>query len=259
MDLSEQDVALVLRRAAELDLTSDGEGPGTGLDLATVEESAVEAGLSRGSVQAALAELRLGVLQPAEAADRPRRLLGPALVTVRRTVPGPEAAVRAALRAALDRELFRVRRERGDQASWARRADLGASVRRKVDRSIKKRLSLSEVSRVDVGVTAAPGSGGGRVLVVVQADVSRICRDRGALVTTGSALGAVMAGGALVLGVLVDPLLVMTAPAGAAAAAAGYGAGVRYYRKRVDDVEVALEAMLDDLERRPDVNRPDGG
>ncbi len=247
MDLSEQEVALVLRRAAELDLTADGDGPG--LDVATVEESAVEAGLSRQSVQAALAELRLGVLQAVGAVPS-RRILGPATVTVRRTVPGPEADVRARLRGHLGRELFRVRREQGDHASWARRDDLRASVRRKVDKSIQKRLSLSEVRRVEVGVTAEPGSDGRRVLVVVQADVSRICRDRGALVATGGAVGAAMTGGAVVLAVLGDPLLLMAAPAGVGAAAAGYGMGARYYRTRVDDIEVALEAMLDDMERR---------
>jgi len=32
------------------------------------------------------------------------------------------------------------------------------------------------------------------------------------------------------------------------AATAGYGVGVRYYRTRVDEIEVALEAVLDDLE-----------
>ena len=51
------------------------------------------------------------------------------------------------------------------------------------------------------------------------------------------------------LGALVDPLLLLTAPAGVGAAAAGYGIGVRYYRTRVEAIEVALEGLLDDLER----------
>ena len=246
MDLTEQEVALVLRRAAELDIRADVPGPG--LDLATVEESAVEAGLSRQSVQTALAELRLGVLRGPEAAT-PRRILGPAMVTVRRSVPGSEAAVKAALRTYLERELFRVRRERGDQASWARRDDIGANVRRTVDKKVSKRLSLFDVRRVEVGVTAEPGAGGGRVLVVVQADVSRVCRDRGTVVTTGGIIGAAMAGGSVLLGVLVNPLLLMTLPLGAGTAAAAYGVGVGNYRRRVEEIEIALEALLDDLER----------
>ena len=95
--INEQEVALVLRRAAELDLSLGGPGPG--LDVATVEESAVEAGLSRPSVQRALAELRMGALQGTGEVARPRRLLGRATVTVRRTVPGPDAQVKALLRA----------------------------------------------------------------------------------------------------------------------------------------------------------------
>ncbi|MEA2902343.1 MAG: hypothetical protein QOH36_2230 [Actinomycetota bacterium] len=255
MDLSEQEVALVLRRAAELDLADDTPGPG--LDLATIEESAVEAGLSRQSVRTALAELRVGVLPATAAKVQARRIRGPAMVTVRRSVPGPEAEVKARLRSYLGRELFKLRRERGAQASWARRDDMKANVRRGLDRSITKRLSLTDVRRVEVGVTPEPapgpgtGEGGGRVLVVVQADVTRLCRDRGAWAATGGTLGALMTGGAVVLGTLVDPLLLLTAPAGVGAAAAGYGIGVRYYRTRVDAIEVALEALLDDLEGRP--------
>ncbi|HVF14409.1 MAG TPA: hypothetical protein VM942_07400 [Acidimicrobiales bacterium] len=248
-EISEQEVALVLRRAAELDLTHDAPGPG--LDVAMVEESAVEAGLSRQAVQTALAELRMGALQPIGSAPRPRRLLGRATVTARRRVPGPAEEVRAHLRVFLVRELFRVRRERGEQASWTRRDDLGAGVRRTVDKTVSKRLQLTDVRRVDVGVTAEPGADGRRVLVVLQADVSSICRDRGAFVATGGALGVAITFGSLLLGVLVDPVALLTAPVGAGAAAAGYGVGVTWYRKRVEGIQTALEAVLDDLERRP--------
>jgi len=55
----------------------------------------------------------------------------------------------------------------------------------------------------------------------------------------------------VLLGALVDPVALLAAPVGAGAVAAGYGMGVRYYRRRVEDVETALEAVLDDLERRP--------
>ena len=246
-DLTEHEVALVLRRAAELDLTFDAGGPS--LDVATVEESAVEAGLSSESVRTALAELRLGVLQRSEtAAAHPRRLLGRSTVTVRRTVPGPPARVREVLGAGLTRELFRVRRERGEQASWARRDDLGANVRRSVDKNVTKRLALHEVKRLEVGVTAEPGSEGRRVLVVLHADVSRICHGRGGFVITGGAMGTAMVAGSVLLGVVVAPVVLLTAPIGAGVAAAGYGAGLRWYRRRVEDIELALEVMLDGLE-----------
>jgi len=247
-DLTEQEVALVLRRAAELDITCDAPGPG--LDRATLEESAVEAGLSRRSVQTALAELRLGVLGATVAAPRTQRIVGPPAVTVRRSVPGPEAQVKELVRAFLTRELFRVRRESGDQAWWARRDDLGAGVRRTVDKTVGKRLALGAVRRMEVGVTAEPGAEG-RVLLVLQADVSRICRNRGAIVAVGGTAGTAMVAGSLLVGLLGDPVALLTLPVGAGAGAAGYGAGVTYYRKRVDDIEVALQALLDDLERSP--------
>jgi hypothetical protein len=93
------------------------------------------------------------------------------------------------------------------------------------------------------------------VLVVLEADVSRICRDRGAFVATGGVLGVAMTAGSLLLGVFGDPVALLAAPVGAGTAAAGYGVGVTYYRKRVESIETTLEALLDALERRA----PNGG
>ncbi|MEA2829223.1 MAG: hypothetical protein QOG43_3662 [Actinomycetota bacterium] len=97
-------------------------------------------------------------------------------------------------------------------------------------------------------MTVEPGSDGGRVLVVVQADVGRICRDQGALMATGGAVGAVVAGGSVLLALFGDPVALLAVPVGAGAAAAGYSMGVSLYRRRVDEVEVALEVLLDALE-----------
>jgi len=115
---------------------------------------------------------------------------------------------------------------------------------------VSKRLELTDVRRIDVGVTAEPGTDDRRVLVVLEADVSRICRDRGAFVATGGVLGGAMTAGSLLIGVFGDPVALLTAPVGAGTVAAGYGVGVTYYRKRVESIQTALEAMLDGLEAR---------
>jgi hypothetical protein len=106
---------------------------------------------------------------------------------------------------------------------------------------------LSEVRRVDVAVKVEPGSGGGRVLVVVEADVGRICQDRGALVATGGAVGAVVAGGSVLLALFGHPAALLAVPVGAGAAAAGYGMG-QPLPQAGGRVEVALEVLFDALE-----------
>ncbi len=102
--LSQEEIAVVLRRAAELDRTQDKSDR---LDTAAVEAAAVEAGLSRPAVCQALAELRVGVIEPSPGAGQ-RVLLGPALLTVRRVVPGPLEAVKREMWAYLSAQLFRT-------------------------------------------------------------------------------------------------------------------------------------------------------
>ena len=58
--LTEDEVALVFRRAAELEAQAPGER--AHLDLATLEQIAVEAGLSPAAVRQAVDELRTGRL-----------------------------------------------------------------------------------------------------------------------------------------------------------------------------------------------------
>ena len=114
-------------------------------------------------------------------------------------------------------------------------------------------LVLRRAAELDDAVNGT-GPGSGLDVAVLEESASHLCRDRGAWVATGGTLGALMTDGAVVLATLVDPLLLLTAPAGMGAAAAGYGIGVKYYRTRVDAVEVALESLLDDLEGRPGIS-----
>ncbi|MGQ0521636.1 MAG: hypothetical protein ACT4PX_10870 [Actinomycetota bacterium] len=245
--LTDDETALVLRRAAELDheLALD---PG-GLDPDGLEEVAVEAGLSRESVRRALAELRVGVLAAPSGRTAPsRRLLGPASVAVRRSVPAGAAAAEACVREFLERQLFQVRRDAGGRSLWTRREDLKASVQRSVDSKVQRRLVLVDVCEVQLAVVPEPGPGPQRSLVHVQLDVREVRRAHGAWLATGGVVGAAALGGSLALAGL-DLVTAAAVPLGAGAVAFGHRTGSGLYRRRVRALETAVHGLLDGLER----------
>lgn len=245
--LTQDQVALVLRRAAELDREAACQ-PGTGLDAATLELAAVEAGISPQSVRRALAELRAGVLEPhGEAAKRLTRL-GARTLTMCRTVPGPASSVEQSVHRFLVRELFELRRDFGDRTSWMPKQGLASRVQRQVDRSVQRRLILRDVEGVVVSVVEEPGSDGGRVLVRLDIDVAAARRLHAWI--TGSAVAA--GGGVALLGLAAmgpDPALLLTTGAGAGIAGFGQRIGSAVYRDRVGDLESAVDGVLDRLER----------
>lgn len=245
--LTDEETALVLRRAAELELRAPGDSGG--LDPATLEEVAMEVGLSRRSVRRALAELRVGALSP-QPASRPRsnRLFGPGTLAVSRSVPGAAPVVEAAVHDFLERQLFRVLRDVGGRSVWVPREDLKASVRRSIDRKIQKRLCLEDACRIEVAVADDPGEGGPRSLVHLHLDLGAVRRASAAMVVGGGAVGVVAVGGSfLLLGL--DPVTAAAVPAGAAAAVAGHRMGTAHHRRQSQAVETALQGMLDGLER----------
>lgn len=246
--LTDEETALVLRRAVELHSQADPD-PG-GLDAATLEDVAVEAGLSREAVRRALAELRLGTLvaAPAPRRRRPPRLFGPGTLAVSRVVPYPAAAAEDAVRAYLEGQLFHVLRGTGGRSLWAPRQDLKASVQRSIDRKVQRRLVLGDVSRVQVAVVSEPGSGELRALVHLEVDVRDVRRASTSMVVTGGAVGAAALGGSLLVAGL-DPVTAAAVPAGAAIAFAGHRMGASHYRERVSAIDIALQGMFDGLER----------
>ena len=249
--LTDEQTALVLRRAAELDCETRVEV--VGLDPATLEDVAVEAGLSRESVRRALAELRLGTL-PAPPAGRrsSRSLFGPDTVTVHRGVAAPAPAVEALLREYLESQLFRVIRDIGGGSLWSPRDDLKASVQRTVDRTVQRRLVLGDVGRIQAAVTAERAED--RSVVHLEVNVREVRRASGRMVLAGSAVGAAAIGGSLLLAGL-DPATVVALPVGAGAAYAGHRLGTSHYRLRVSEIETALQGALDGLDGRAAASR----
>ena len=244
--LDEDQIALVIRRASELDGQSPSGEPG--LDLVLLEEAAVEAGLSRESVRRAVAELRAGTLTPA-GDERRRNRLGPTVVTVGRCVPGPPAAVDDILRRFLRHEQFQLRRDFGSSSSWIRRQDVPARVRVSLDKGIHRRLLLREAEQVEIAVVEEPGDRG-MVMVKLAVDVRPLRRAHRLAVGRGTGLG--VAAGALGTVLFGMPEALVVVPAAAASGAgAGHLIGSNRYRSTVEELETALEGFLDTVERRP--------
>jgi hypothetical protein len=244
--LDEDQIALVLRRATELDDQSSADQ--SGLDLVLLEEAAVEAGLSRESVRRAVAELRAGTL-PVHASPPGRRVgLGPTSLTVARCLPGPAPEVDDILRRFLAKEQFHLRRDFGSNSMWTRRQDVGARVRIQYDKSIHRRLLLRDAEQVEIAVVEEPGERG-MVMVKLAVDVAPLRRAHRLAVGKGAGLGlAVASAGVLVFGM---PEAVFVVPgATASGIALGHRIGRSRYRSTVDDLETALEGFLDGIERR---------
>src|SRR5690606_10059769 len=92
--LTPDEVALVLRRAAEIEAASDGTVDDEGLDAAAVEEAAREAGLSPLAVRQAVAELQVGAL-PVAPATRNGGLTASRFVSEQRLVDSAPEIVHA--------------------------------------------------------------------------------------------------------------------------------------------------------------------
>ena len=241
--LTQADISLVLRRAAELDRTDD---PGDRLDVAAVEAAAVEAGLSRASVCQALAELRVGTLRAD--AHPGRALLAPSSLVVRRLVPGPLDTVRRSVHRFLGDQLFVLQRDLGEVTRWARRDGLLPSLRRSLD--LNHRLTLATVRRLDVAIASDQGDDRSRVMVSVVADVSEH-RTTQAWLLGGGVAAAAGVMGATVATVGLDPLLLVSLPTGAGLVVGGHHWGQVRYAQEVGRIETALAGLLDRLERRP--------
>ena len=154
--LTDDDVALVLRRATQI----DGAGAPNPADRTprALEAAAVEVGLSRNAVRQALAEMRAGTLH------QPGRRYWRTPSTVSRMVPGL-ADAESELRAFLARQGFRLIWDGGDRTRWA------------VRRGRHRTSPLARaVQRIDLVVVDEPDVPRPRVLVAVTATMRPLRR-----------------------------------------------------------------------------------
>ena len=245
--LTQDEIAVVLRRAAELDRSIGSPGHDEGLDEAAVVQAAVEAGISGPAVRRALAEYRAGVLDERNASEPPRWRLGPAVLHLCRTVPGPAHDVQYRLHRFLGDQLFELRRDQGSRTTWVRRKGLEATTRRAIDRALRRRLILRDANHVVVSVVDQEE---GWVLVRLEVDVLNARHAQSAVAGSASVAGTgVTAITAAAAGI--HPAFLIVAGASAGVVCGGHMAGAAIYRRRVSEVESGLAGMLDRLERSP--------
>jgi hypothetical protein len=243
--LTSDEVALVLRRAAEIEATTgDDLADPTRYDPAAIEAAAGEVGLSPSAVRQAVAELRVGSLGGATdgqaVARRGRRRRPSDLVADQRSVGRAPDAVLASLDRLLRGHLFEPGRRTADRAVFRPRDDLVARLRRRLD--FVGAIRLDGVSCVKA--VATPADGG--TLLRVEADLATT---RSSVVAGSAAAGGGVAvlmglGGAL----FHEPALLITAlPAGTLIGAGGVRArGQRWEQKRAEIAET-LATLLDRL------------
>jgi hypothetical protein len=235
--LTSDEVALVLRRAAELDAADDCPPAAAGYDPAAVEEAAREVGLSPAAVRQAVAELRVGAL-PDEAPVKRRRGRSSRTVCEQRLVATPPDAVLAAVDRFMRTQMLELRRRSGDRSLYRLRNDLVAGLRRRLD--FAGTIKLDGLETIDVVVTPADD----RTLVRVEAELAS---SRANAVATGAAAGSAVTLGTGLLGALLaEPTLVIGAlPAGAVIGGGSIRVAGGRWQKRHDDVAEVLASLLD--------------
>ena len=241
--LTGDEVALVLRRAAEIDARSNQLPALCDYDPAAVEEAASEVGLSPSAVRWALAELRVGSLA-ADEGSADRRPVPAHTVVEQRTVGRPPDAVLAALEGTLRGHLFESRRRTGDQAIFRPRTDPLAKLRRKLN--LGGTIAFDGVSGITVAVTPV-GQDGEGTLVRANAELATTRSNVVARAATAGSGVALVTG---IVGALVsEPALMIGAvPAGALITASGVRAGGRRWQQHRDEIADALAGLLDRLE-----------
>ncbi len=234
--LTSDEVALVLRRAAELD-AADERVADDGYEPAAVEEAAREVGLSPAAVRQAVAELRVGAL-PADAEPRRARTVSSRLVAQQRLVSASPETVNAAVDRFMRTQMLELRRRAGDRSLYRQRSDLVASLRRGLD--FGGAIKLEGIRTIDVIVTPADE----RTLVRVEAELTS---SRANAVAGGAAAGtAVTLGTGLAGALLAEPgLVIASLPAGAAVGGGSMRVAGARWRKRRDDVAEVLASLLD--------------
>jgi hypothetical protein len=230
----------VLARAAELQAET-GE-PAEALSEQQILELGTEVGLSPQNLRQALAEERTRAGGTAPSSGVLARLLGAAVVSSTRTVSGPPASILARLDDWMQREeCLRVKRHFPDRIVWEARQGFFDALRRGLNVGGRGYV-LSRAHEVSATVVPVDAE---RSLVRLDADLGT---HRSAVVGQGATLaglGVVSSGAALLLGVLL-PVAVVPA---VAAGAIGYYQARSRHAATVTRAQLALEQVLDRLER----------
>lgn len=229
----------VLARAAQLQSES-GTEPQEQLTEAQLLDLAKEVGLDPVNLRQALAEERTRVAVPEERGVL-ASLYGGASASAQRIVGGTPVQVLSALDDWMQRQegLVVQRYHSTERIVWEARRDLVGTVRRAVSGRGHALVRATSVSATAFAVDDA------RVVVRLDARLggyrSLMAQQNVAAAAAGLTAGAVLA-------VLSFPALVVAAPA-VALTAGGYATGRAAQRRSVERAQIALEQVLDRLER----------
>ena len=230
----------VLARALELQASGSLDTQAEQLTEAQLLELAKEVGLDAVNLRQALAEERTRVSVPEERGLL-ATLYGGAQASAQRTVRGTPAQVLKALDEWMQRqECLAVQRYHStERIVWEARRGLAESLRRSIS---SRGQALARAT--DVSATVIPVEQG-RVLVRLDARLhgyrAMMANQSVALAGAGLALGGVVA--------IISPFVLAAAVPVAIFAPAGFAAGRASQRRTVERAQLALEQVLDRLER----------
>ena len=230
----------VLARALELQGSDSGEARAEQLSEAQLMELAKEVGLDTVNLRQALAEERTRVAVPEERGWL-ASLYGPAYVSAQRAARGTPQQVLAALDDWMQRQegLSVQRYFASERVVWEPRQGLVNLVRRAVSGRGHALARASDVSATAIAVDAR------RVLVRLDARLlgyrALMARQNAAVTGVGLVTGGVLA-------VLAFPAFAIAAPV-AVIAPVGLAAARASHRHTVERAQLALEQVLDRLER----------
>jgi hypothetical protein len=243
--LSSAQLKRVIQRAAELQTAR--ESVPDRLDDAEVMRIGEEVGLESQHVHRALLELRAESMVPSAHEERalPTRLWGTGHVSVSRVVPGDAHEVQNELGGYLrSAESLRRIRDRPGLSIWEPASDFGSQIKRSFDFG-GHGYELAKARRVETTVQQLEP---GRSLVTLSADLT----NQRAALGGGTLFGLMAAGAALTLPLVFGvglPLLLVAPVALGVGMSGGSAAGKLMFRKLRERVELAMQGLLDTLER----------
>ena len=229
----------ILARALELQASSNADPEGR-LTEAQLESLAKEVGLDPVNLRQALAEERTRVEAPEMERGLLASLYGSSGVTAQRTVRGNTAEVLKALDSWMQyEELLTAQRYFTERIVWEARTDFGSRMKRATS---GRGHALSRATTVGATVVALDD---GRALVRLDAHLGgyrSLMMSQNVGFTTAGVVGAA------ILTVLSIPVVIAAAPA-VIIAGGGLAAARASHLKSVARAQIALEQVLDRLER----------
>jgi hypothetical protein len=252
--LSLSQVEAVLRRAAQLD-AQESAPAAQGLSAADVTRIALEAGLSPAAVDAAVRELQLGQLSQEQKQALLDKYIGPEVVRTAKVVDQPPEAAAAALRRLFGDELLEPLEKQGRRVIWGPQQGLRANVLRTVRHGLTGKRALR---RLELTSDVRPADASGqRSIISLEARLE----NRGAMVagplvlaalTSLATLGLAAAGASHMVQHVPDAAQLLFASGtvfitGGGVTFAATSGTARTWRKRVRQVRVSLDELLDGL------------